>query len=1488
MVGQTKLDRVINKISDEQIKTLITKDELADGTHLKYALLKKREKEFRNVFPRYYDQMLESLAKQQWSPREFSSSFLRAYLCLEHGVVNCNKPETVKDLDESGGIFYGGDEFVAIDATFFKKGLDDGVYPPQKLLKFIEENPKYTNYFMPLLAATNISELWQVLRDYVKNAKLEDSLRINALEAMLSTTNSKALAYFLNEIDANNFYRLKAINEAISGLGDYSFVLPAKEFTAVLKDALLNNDDKYLSCNFIRAYHYAKTLARIDGARFDTYVRQALQLCNQQSKLAALYALSPLEIGKTHARQIFTDKLSVNELAFFVYKINCELMDEDVASQVFDCLFAMLKNMDKVNYHFKTSEDIPVALDVSKSYLIKILARLALSLNNSDCVAKLDGIYETLREEAQAAYLFEIGDKTKLDKRSCAVRFLKTDNYIAANYYNQSKIYLTYDEAVLVSDFLKTKKEPIKEKIIKEFIASKDKEKIADFLVSCKEDYKIAAGAEMRKAFGKVATDNLKTEQHQSFYEAKSVYKLEYPKAEVNAILKWNYSNHKVNEPLNLDVLNALLVQTEQFVKQNKDYEFKPDYEDTLHTFGSGFHRLKNSYPTDSFECYPLGEQLKQILANYSQEDLSALLVLLFCYNENRKQDYTKLFSEQTRKAEKVYELMANKNHSYEAGILEYLYAAIFSELLTDEFKQRVALTVAQAETYYKYFTARRYLEVLAQSDDKQNLEVVAYALCYYLSKDVNPNVSANVFVKAVEQNILPMAVAEYMIIKWEIFLRGLFEGEKNILRPDYPFANFKNNILSFVQKCIDVELNRGSLATPYSKLIGRNMRIFWGADNYLKAIVALRGLTWARSVGYSSEKNVILSQIVKYSRRSADDTYEHFCKLVDDYKITREELIRATLFNPDFVDYVERYLNFPHLKLAVYYFYAHLNDSLYGEEQERRIEKIKEFSEINYLDFQDGAFDCNWYSEIIRNISANEFAYIYDNAKYVTVGGLHKRAQRFFDAMQGKLSKQECVDRITASRNKDYCLAYSLIPVSDRDDLRERYLFLSEFLRQSGKFGAQRQMSERRAVDIAMENLARNAGYSDTNIFIFEMEAETPSDIFVTHTVDDIQITPIIDDKKFSVALHITKNGKDLSAIPSKYGKHETVVRLRENIKTLNKKFKRVRDSFEKAMCNRIYFTEQQLINISKEKIIGTVLSKLFFLCDNKLAVFNDGQLQDLDGNALHCDALIAHAVDLKINGLLQQAIEYVITNNVKQPFKQALREIYCKSPQENEQEEVLRFKGYNVDLKKCVATLKTKGWGVSEDIGLRKVYYKSNLVAAIFREFDFFYSSDFDDVNRELHGVYFFDRRSEEVVPLKEVDDVTFSETLRDVDLMITVSSNTIYDFELAKSTVEIRHEILKSITSILKLDNVSFLKDNISVKGHYGTYVINIRTGLVFKEGKGNLLLDTVYSVNKALLLDFIDEDPMTADIISKAIVLSNDKAIKDSALLREITE
>jgi len=119
-----------------------------------------------------------------------------------------------------------------------------------------------------------------------------------------------------------------------------------------------------------------------------------------------------------------------------------------------------------------------------------------------------------------------------------------------------------------------------------------------------------------------------------------------------------------------------------------------------------------------------------------------------------------------------------------------------------------------------------------------------------------------------------------------------------------------------------------------------------------------------------------------------------------------------------------------------------------------------------------------------------------------------------------------------------------------------------------------------------------------------------------------------------------------------------------------------------------------------------------------------------------------------------------------------------------------------------------------------------------------------------------------------------------------MISISSNSLYDFELAMSTTEIRQEVLKSLIQIIGLTNISFLKDNIKVQGTYGSYLINIRTGLVFMDGKGNLLIKTIYSNEVPILLDFVDEDPMTADIISKAIYLANDEKIKDPSILNQI--
>ncbi|MDE7463798.1 MAG: DUF4132 domain-containing protein, partial [Clostridiales bacterium] len=1155
-------------------------------------------------------------------------------------------------------------------------------------------------------------------------------------------------------------------------------------------------------------------------------------------------------INLDYAKIVFSSELSLEDLSFFFHKVDCGSIGDKDLPVAFEALFGLLLAMDKVSYHFKTDEDIGFARDVDKWRVVGELAIIADRSSDKSYTVRLDKLFDGWREDAQAKYLEYNGDKTRIDKRAATVRFLKTDDAWAVQYYDNSKIVLTYDEAVVASDYLKSKKQNVKSKLIKEFLRSADSERIAEYLCGCTQDYKVQAGEEMYGSAGKVSKKKLDKATARYSRDSESVFEVVKPQKEIEAILAQKLSRPKIR-PIAFSKFEAFWRALEQLRADNADYEYASNGECSV-TLGSTFRLLKNDeWQADpAFSRYPLGEQFKQVMEkSLTHDELKCVVIVMHCADKGNKKLLADMFGGD---ADKIYDFVAKFERGYlpetSRKMVECLCECALYDMLSDgDLCDIIGMYITdkalsaiknKKDKFNGYALPDRFIKALTRTEDKNCVSFLLHASCVFLEAELMKSVSLELTSKAYECELISSALAWYFI--HNDYLGGAFVGNSkcNVMRPAYSNKKFRKFLLEYVDIAFDNELKRGVLQTPYSKMLLHCKRLY-GAKYYVASIAALRGLTWVRSP-YDCDKGSLFSAIIKMAVKADDDSYEKFVGLVNEYKLTKDELIKAALFNPEFVDYTEKYLGIPGLKLAMFWFVAHLNETLYGEEKDRREQQIKQFSDISYPDFQDGAFDYRWYKEMTELVPADELKRIYDNAKYVTVGGLHKRAQRFFDAVGGKIQKEECLEKINGTRNKDYCLVYSLIPVADKDDLLERYGVLMEFVRQSKQFGAQRQASERRTVDIAFENLARAAGYSDTDVFIFEMESQAPSDIYRSYNIGEITIAPYIDGKTCKISYTVQKDGKSISAVPSKYAKDKTVVGLRDEIKALNKKLSRIKFSLEKCMVNRVRFTAEQIRSMCREPIISAVIGKLILLAGDKLAIVKDGEIFDINGKSLAADYLfVAHPVELKKLGLLSSAIEYVVRNNIVQPFKQVLREIYIKSDAENTQDEVMRFNGFSVDVKKCVAALKGKGWGVSEDIGLRKVHYKTDTVAAIFREFDLFYTVDFENVNRELSGIFFLKRKNGEIMPLKDVDDIVFSETLRDVDLMISISSNVVYDFELAKSTVEIRREILKSIVAILKLNNVSFLKDNIKVEGHYGNYVINIKTGLVFKEGKGNLL-------------------------------------------------
>ncbi|MDR2441854.1 MAG: hypothetical protein LBE12_21070, partial [Planctomycetaceae bacterium] len=74
---------------------------------------------------------------------------------------------------------------------------------------------------------------------------------------------------------------------------------------------------------------------------------------------------------------------------------------------------------------------------------------------------------------------------------------------------------------------------------------------------------------------------------------------------------------------------------------------------------------------------------------------------------------------------------------------------------------------------------------------------------------------------------------------------------------------------------------------------------------------------------------------------------------------------------------------------------------------------------------------------------------------------------------------------------------------------------------------------------------------------------------------------------------------------------------------------------------------------------------------------------------------------------------------------------------------------------------------------------------------------------------------------------------------------------------------------------------------VKGTLGDYTIHLGSGEVQMTAGGSLTILPVHSQHRGrLFLPFIDDDPKTAEIISKTLLLAEDNKIKDPTILDAI--
>ena len=164
-----------------------------------------------------------------------------------------------------------------------------------------------------------------------------------------------------------------------------------------------------------------------------------------------------------------------------------------------------------------------------------------------------------------------------------------------------------------------------------------------------------------------------------------------------------------------------------------------------------------------------------------------------------------------------------------------------------------------------------------------------------------------------------------------------------------------------------------------------------------------------------------------------------------------------------------------------------------------------------------------------------------------------------------------------------------------------------------------------------------------------------------------------------------------------------------------------------------------------------------------------------------------------------------------------------------------------------------------------------------------------------------------NEEQLEMDDVPAIVFSEVMRDVDLYVGVSSigndpnwqdggNEDYDeywrnysfAELTESS-RMRKEVLKGLVPRLKIaDRCTFSGRYLQVRGELRKYKIHIGSGNILMEPNDQYLCivpNRKEEKSQKVFLPF-EGDQMLSIIISKAMMLADDRNIRDASILSQI--
>jgi hypothetical protein len=739
--------------------------------------------------------------------------------------------------------------------------------------------------------------------------------------------------------------------------------------------------------------------------------------------------------------------------------------------------------------------------------------------------------------------------------------------------------------------------------------------------------------------------------------------------------------------------------------------------------------------------------------------------------------------------------------------------------------------------------------------------------------------------------------------------------------------------VRDLVESCrariVETELARGETPTP-ATAPARGIESLWGSELLLKL---LRGLgkqgfkmaaRWSNQGGES--KPATLTYLISVTYPSASDTPEQFAclarKAMKEGWLTEKLLLELVFLAPQWVKHVAATLGWDGFDEALYWFLAHMrwvsstenaavgagveadaapseDGAAEGGNQGKTSawqRLIAERTPLSDADRMAGAVDVGWFRRIYAGISPKRWQAMAAAARFAANAAQARHAQFVAEVLTGKASRRQLIDGIRKKQLKDYVRLLGLYPLAAaakrEKDLIERYNVLQGYRRYARDLSSMSKPEAMRSLDVGMQNLASTAGYADPLRLEWAMEAQRVQKLAegpLSATKEGVKVTLALDEEA-RPQITVEKGGKPLKTVPPAVKKDKKVAELFAQATELKRQASLTRSSLEAAMCRGDTFTAAELQQLCGHPILAPQLNRLVLVGEGILGYPDKlgKALRDADGKLEPVkkdeQLRLAHPHDLLESKSWSAYQQECFRSERVQPFKQVFRELYVVTKQERRDGTFSnRYATQQIQPKQAMALWGQRGWHTQE--GVEKTFYDVGLTVSVNFKYGAFTPLEVEGLT--IDTIEF--RRRDDYKPMKltDVPPRIFSEAMRDIDLVVSVAHRGGVDPEASASTVEMRAALLRETCSLLGLKNVRIKEMHAVIDGQLANYSVHLGSATVHRTPGGSICLVAVPAQHRGrIFLPFADDDPRTAEVLSKVILLARDAEIQDPTVLEQI--